>query len=288
MPSGAATMQIMRMSRAPALRSRSSAATALPPVASIGSIISTKLPSSPLRQLRVVPARRRGRSRRAAGRCGRPARSGISSRTASSMPSPARSTGTTTTSAATRRPVGRAERRLRPVIGEARQVARRFGRQQQADADRHPAEQLRRRRRASRSVASASCTSGCSTRCSGTRSLYRMFRGDRREPLRRDCRGGTPLIESRLHDAVRCAAVAVVAARRRALVAQAAGTPRGLARRHQRHRGHDGRQSAACSARARWRSTAATSSRSTRPRRSPRGSAAARRSTPPARSSCPA
>ena len=40
-PSGAATMQIIRMSRAPASRSRSSAATALPPVASIGSIIST-------------------------------------------------------------------------------------------------------------------------------------------------------------------------------------------------------------------------------------------------------
>ena len=43
MPSGAETIQIIRTRRAPDSRNMSSAATALPPVASIGSIISTKL-----------------------------------------------------------------------------------------------------------------------------------------------------------------------------------------------------------------------------------------------------
>ena len=60
MPSGAATMQTMRMSRAPAPHSRSSAATALPPVASIGSIMSTKLAPRPGGSFAVV-LRRDGR-----------------------------------------------------------------------------------------------------------------------------------------------------------------------------------------------------------------------------------
>ena len=72
---------------------------------------------------------------------------GTSSSTASSMPRPARSTGTTTTSPrdAAARPPDRAASRPWPSI--ARHVAHRLGRQQQADAHRHAAEQLRRRRR---------------------------------------------------------------------------------------------------------------------------------------------
>ena len=46
-PSGAATTQIMRIARTPALLMMSIAATALPPVASIGSASSTKLAARP-------------------------------------------------------------------------------------------------------------------------------------------------------------------------------------------------------------------------------------------------
>ena len=79
------------------------AATALPPVASIGSIISTKLSAMFRGQLvqMLTPIAV------ASSRC-RPMwptrAAGSSSSTASSMPSPARSTGTTTTSPATTSP----------------------------------------------------------------------------------------------------------------------------------------------------------------------------------------
>ena len=56
------------------------------------------------------------------------------------MPSPARSTGTTTTSPLTRRP-GAGPSGVDDRDGRGRQIPRRFGREQQADADRHPAEQ---------------------------------------------------------------------------------------------------------------------------------------------------
>ena len=60
----------------PALLMMSIAATALPPVASIGSVDQHEAGGQPRRQPRVVARGGGGRPRRAAGRCGRPARAG--------------------------------------------------------------------------------------------------------------------------------------------------------------------------------------------------------------------
>ena len=70
--------------------------------------------------------------------------SGTSSSTASSIPSPARSTGTTTTSAPIRRP-GAGPSGVSTVTSVGRHIAQRFGREQHADARRRAPKMFRRR-----------------------------------------------------------------------------------------------------------------------------------------------
>ena len=114
MPSGAATMQIMRACRA---RPRCGGGRARPrrsrrwPASgrSSGRTLPTDLPAASSSTCDAIAV--------ASSRCRPmwPTRAlGMSSRMASSMPSPARSTGTTTTPPLTRRAFGRTERRLRP------------------------------------------------------------------------------------------------------------------------------------------------------------------------------
>ena len=193
-------------------------------------------------------------SRRAGGRCGRPARPESAPGSRRACPSPARSTGTTTTSADTRRPSAGAERRL-DRDRRRRQVARRFGRQQQADPDGHPAEELRRRprvaqrRRARRARADV-------RRRGRTRAHYTLANrdwrmSDRRMPMRDGIEFELPMLRD----------VAAAGGRR----GVAGGSPgpsasHGVARRRQRHRGHGRRQPARASRAARSPSTAATSS----------------------------
>ena len=109
-------------------------------------------------------------SRRAAGRCGRRARPESARGSRRACPSPARSTGTTTTSADTRRPSA-APSGVCTVTGEA-------GRSRVASAasSRLMRTAIRRNSsggvRASRSVTSASWTSGCSTTWTDTEQYY--------------------------------------------------------------------------------------------------------------------
>ena len=183
MPSGAATMQTMRMRVAPASRSRLSAATALPPVASIGSIISTKLRTQARQAAWSSNARRPRSIRRAAARCVRRAHPGTSSSTASSMPRPARSTGTTTMS----------DSILCPSAGPSgvSTVVGAVPTSRKASAASSTLIRVAARRkcsgavRLSRRSMSASCTSGWSTMWTGTAPHYTISRPNARTPRSR-------------------------------------------------------------------------------------------------------
>ena len=91
---------------------------------------------------------------------------GRSSSTASTIPSPARRTGTTVTSASSASPCGRLERRL-DARERHRQLPRRFGRHDQTEPVRQPAEPARASSDRAATI-SASCATGCWTRCTGT------------------------------------------------------------------------------------------------------------------------
>ena len=154
---------------------------------------------------------------------------GTSSSTASSMPSPARSTGTTTMSAPTRRPSAGPSGVSTVTLGR-RHVAQRFGRQQHADARRGAAERARRR------------------------ALVAQF--DAAHRARADGRRGGP---ARLHTiqflhTMRALLRSIVALALAAAVVRRAAqsrTPRRLARRHRRHRHHRERRAAGPVARRR-------------------------------------
>ncbi len=223
------------------------------------------------RQLRVVPATR---PPSVSSRC-RPMwptrAAGSSSSTASSMPSPARSTGTTTTSAADPPAVGAARAASRHGRRFGRQVAQRLGGQQHADARRHPAERLggvgvpaaehQERILHERMIDEVD-------RHGPLYTIGRNADNAARLGVRRRTRGIRVRSASYDDHSPRCRVLAaaslllVLAAR---LVAQPDRPAPGVAHRHRRHRRHDGRQPRECCRPAPSRSTARTSSRSTRP-----------------------
>ena len=136
-------MQIMRTLRAPALRRRSRAETALPPVASIGSIISTKLRLEIGRQLRIITRRHRGQLVALQPDVSHPRRrqqleDGIEH--AEARTEHGHDDHIAGDAAALCRTERRSDRGR-----DARHIARRFGRKQQADADGNAAKELRRR-----------------------------------------------------------------------------------------------------------------------------------------------
>ena len=130
--------------RAPARASRSSAATALPPVASIGSIISTSLSSQPRRQLRIV-LRGDGRHLVALQADVADPRGRHQLENGVEHAEPGAQHWHDDDVAADRPPRGGPERRLDRHLAR-RQFAHCFGRQEHADPRRCPPKMLRRRR----------------------------------------------------------------------------------------------------------------------------------------------
>ena len=93
------------------------------------------------RQLRVVPATRPRSVRRAAGRCARRARRAAARARRPASPGPRAAPGRRRRPVRTRRPSA-GPSGVCTDTGLRRHVARRFGREQQADADGHPPENL--------------------------------------------------------------------------------------------------------------------------------------------------
>ena len=253
---------------APASRSRSSAATALPPVASIGSIISTKLDVEARGQLRVVPrgdgrhlvalqadvadaraaARARARRRACRARRAAPARRRCRRRRAGPAAGPS---GVSTVDVA------------------RRDVAQRFGREQHADARRGAAEMLGRR----------ALVAQVDERVVHERMIDEVDRH------------GATLYNFCL---MRASTVAVVFAGALVAGVVAAGSspaaaPRRVARRHRRHRRHRERQPPDPDARRRRHRRRRRSSTSDRPEAiAARYARHGTPSTPATRSCCPA